>query len=127
MHRRPDAGDQDQTAKSDGYYTWTEDDVAAYEAKHAIGSKERLALALGLHTGQRRQDTILMGPQHIRNGLLHVRQSKTGISLDTPVHPELKRNRVPARPVVADFVEIDFQIELDFRNVVGKFGATAHD
>src|SRR5262249_7910094 len=30
-----------------------------------------------------------MGPQHIRNGVLHVRQQKTGIELAIPVHPTL--------------------------------------
>jgi hypothetical protein len=34
---------------------------------------------------------------------------------------------VPARPVIADLVKVDFKIEFDFRNVIGKFGATAHD
>ena len=42
----PTQGIRIKLPKSDGYYTWTEEDVAAYEAKHAIGSKERLALAL---------------------------------------------------------------------------------
>jgi integrase len=30
-----------------------------------------------------------MGRQHIRNGLLHVKQRKTGVELDLPVRPEL--------------------------------------
>ena len=33
--------------KSDGHHTWTEDEIAAFEAHHTIGSKPRLALALG--------------------------------------------------------------------------------
>jgi integrase len=31
-----------------------------------------------------------MGPQHIRNGLLHVRQQKTGEPLQLPIFPELQ-------------------------------------
>jgi site-specific recombinase XerD len=42
--------------KSDGFHTWTEDEIAAFEARHEIGSKARLALALMLYTGQRRSD-----------------------------------------------------------------------
>jgi integrase len=76
--------------KTSGIYTWNEQDIADYEAAHSIGTKARLALALGLHTGQRRGDVIRMGRQHIRDGILHVRQEKTGIALDIPVHPELR-------------------------------------
>src|SRR5262249_48764729 len=49
----------------DGHHTWTEDELARFEAAHAIGTRERLAFALGLHTGQRRGDVIRMGRQHI--------------------------------------------------------------
>lgn len=36
------------------------------------------------------------------------------------------RRRVPARTVIAQSVEIDFQIELYLGDVVGKLGAAAH-
>ncbi|HEV2187597.1 MAG TPA: tyrosine-type recombinase/integrase [Stellaceae bacterium] len=77
------------TVKTDGYRTWTEDDIAAFEARHPIGKRERLALALMLFTGQRRGDIIKMGRQHIRDGVLYVRQQKTGASLAIPLHPQL--------------------------------------
>jgi integrase len=73
----------------DGHHTWSEDEIAAFEAHHPIGSKARLALALGLYTAQRRGDVVRMGRQHIRNGELMVRQSKTGTPLLIPVLPEL--------------------------------------
>jgi integrase len=87
----PTQGIRIKLPKSDGHYTWTEDDVAAYEAAHAIGDKARLAMALPLYTAQRRSDIIRMGPQHIRNGVLHVRQQKTGATLYIPVHPDLQK------------------------------------
>jgi integrase len=74
----------------DGHHTWTEEQIARYESVHPIGSRERLAFALGLHTGQRRGDVVAMGRQHIRNGLLHVTQQKTGKALAIPIHPELQ-------------------------------------
>jgi integrase len=72
-----------------GHHTWTDAEIAQYEAHHPIGSEARLALALGLYTVQRRADVVRMGRQHIRNGLLHVKQKKTGVELDLPVRPEL--------------------------------------
>jgi integrase len=74
----------------DGHHTWTEEQISTFEAKHPIGSRERLALALGLYTAQRRGDVIRMGRQHVRNGVLHVTQQKTGAALAIPLHPELK-------------------------------------
>jgi integrase len=77
--------------KSDGFHTWTEDEIAAFEATHAIGTQARLAMALALYTGQRRGDVIRMGPQHVRNGMITVRQQKTGtlVTLPTDRLPEL--------------------------------------
>ncbi|MGA8229781.1 MAG: hypothetical protein WCA55_24975, partial [Xanthobacteraceae bacterium] len=75
--------------KGDGYHTWTEQEIAQFEAHHPIGSKPRLALALGIYSGQRRTDVVAMGRQHIRDGVLYLTQSKTGTSLAIPVHPDL--------------------------------------
>jgi integrase len=76
--------------KTDGIHTWSEQDIAAYEAAHPIGTKARLAFALLLFTAQRVSDVTAMGRQHIRNGVLHVRQKKTGAALTIPVHPDLR-------------------------------------
>jgi integrase len=82
------------SVKSDGYHTWTDDEIATFEAHHPIGSKPRLALALLLYTMQRRGDVIRMGRQHIRQTpdgeALYVRQQKTGKELMLPIRPELR-------------------------------------
>jgi integrase len=87
----PTWGIRVKAPKSDGHHTWTEDEIATFEAHHSIGSKERLALALGLFTAQRRSDVVRIGRQHIRDGVLTVRQQKTGTTLAIPVHPELQK------------------------------------
>jgi integrase len=76
--------------KSDGFHTWTDDEIALFEAHHPIGSKPRLALALLLYTAQRRSDVVKMGRQHVRAGVLTVKQEKTGTVLAIPVHPQLQ-------------------------------------
>jgi integrase len=76
--------------KSDGFHTWTDDEIAQFEIHHPIGSKPRLALALLLYTAQRRSDVVRMGRQHIRNGAITVRQEKTGVTLAIPVHAHLQ-------------------------------------
>jgi integrase len=76
--------------KSDGIATWTEDEIQAFEAKHPIGSRPRLAFALLLFTAQRRGDVVRMGRQHVRDGAISVRQQKTGAALEIPIHHGLQ-------------------------------------
>src|SRR5215472_4703820 len=87
----PTANIKQRAIKGDGFHTWTEEEIAQFEAHHPIGTKPHLALALLLYTGQRRSDVVRMGRQHIRNGALTVKQQKTGTELPPiPVHPHLQ-------------------------------------
>jgi integrase len=87
------------------FHTWDEEEIAAFEATFAIGTRERLALALGLYTGQRRGDVIRMGRQHVRDGVLHVRQQKTAAALAIPIHPELARVLATVPPTQLIFIQ----------------------
>jgi integrase len=74
-----------------GIHSWTEEEIAQFEAHYPIGTKPRLALALLLYTAQRgRSDVVPMGPQHVSNGVLRVQQQKTGKALRIPLHPALQ-------------------------------------
>jgi integrase len=81
--RRPRKADK-------GFRAWTDGEVAAYEAKWPTGSRERLALALLLYTGQRRSDVVGMGRQHVKDGRIRVVQQKTGKELWIRLHSRLK-------------------------------------
>jgi len=80
--------------KSDGYLTWGEAQIAQYCERHAIGTMARLALELGLNIAARRHDARLIGRQHLKNGCLSWRPSKTSQStakvLTIRVLPELQ-------------------------------------
>ncbi len=77
-------------AKTTGFKTWGEEQIAAFEARHPVGTRARLALALLLYTAQRRGDVVRMGRQHVRDDLIDVRQSKTGEELQIPMHADLQ-------------------------------------
>jgi integrase len=87
----PTTGVKRVKSRTDGFHTWTEAEIAQFEATHPVGTKARLALALLLYTAQRRSDVVGIGRQHIRDGVLHLRQKKTGAALAIPVHQELAR------------------------------------
>jgi integrase len=76
--------------KGDGYTTWAEHHIAAFEVRHPIGTMARLALALLLGTGQRRGDVVRMGRQHVRGDMIAVRQQKTSKPLMIPIGDELR-------------------------------------
>jgi len=86
----PTANIKLRAIKSDGFHCWTDAEIAQFEAQYPIGTKPRLALALLLYTGQRRSDVVKMGRQHIRDGVLTVKQQKTGATLAIPVHADLR-------------------------------------
>lgn len=75
--------------KSAGFATWSESEIRQFEDRWPIGTRERFAFALCLFTAQRRSDVVRMGPQHIRDGVLSIRQKKTGTLVEIPVHSEL--------------------------------------
>jgi integrase len=80
---------------STGYHTWTPEEVQKFEARHAIGTKARLALALLMFTGQRRADITRFGRQHARNGKFtftqHKGRNRNPKQLTLPILPALQR------------------------------------
>lgn len=73
----------------DGYAPWSEEDVARFEARWPIGTKQRLAFALLIHTAQRRGDAIRLGPQHVDKGRLVFKQRKGKSNISIPIKPQL--------------------------------------
>jgi integrase len=86
----PTAGIAPAAAREGRIHTWTEEEIAQFEAAHPIGSRPRLAMALLLYSGQRRSDVVRMGPQHVRGARLSVRQQKTRAELVIPLHDALR-------------------------------------
>lgn len=81
--------------EGDGYHVWSEQERSQFEARHALGSKARLAYALLFHTGQRRSDIVRLGRQHVRNGNLCFTQQKNRrrkpVTLELPILSELQQ------------------------------------
>lgn len=79
---------------ADGFHAWTVAEVATYRERHKIGTKARLALELLLLTTQRRADVVQLGPQHVRDGWLHLTQHKgrkrKPVTLALPIHADLR-------------------------------------
>lgn len=74
---------------TDGHHTWTDQEVAKYEARWPIGTRERLAFDVLLYTGLRRGDAVRLGVQHIKDGVATIRTEKTGQEVSIPILPPL--------------------------------------
>lgn len=83
--------------KSEGFYAWSEDDIAQYRARWPLGTKQRLAMELILWTDQRKVDSIHLGRQHVKGGKFVLRQTKSGKRLILPIAGPLA-NAIAAMP-----------------------------
>lgn len=82
---------------SEGWHTWTVEEVRQYEAKHPVGTKARLALALMLFLGVRRSDVVTLGKQMVADNVLRMIPRKTR-------HKKLRISRKPILPTLADII-----------------------
>jgi integrase len=85
------------------HHTWTDAELAQFERRWPLGTRERLAFALLLYTGQRGGDVVKMMRGDIAHGHIRVSQDKarkgTTNELLIPIHPALAR-ALQAGPVV---------------------------
>lgn len=79
-----------RVTRTEGFTPWSEADIDRFMEAWPSGSRERLAMALLLYTGQRRSDVVGMGRQHVKDGRISVRQIKTDARLRIPLHPRLQ-------------------------------------
>jgi integrase len=77
--------------KGDGFRPWTEEDVAAYERRWPIGTRQRVWLDVLLYTGLRRGDAVRIGRQHLREGVAQIKTEKSGFTVEVtlPILPVL--------------------------------------
>jgi integrase len=78
-------------SSSEGFVTWTPDDIAAYEVRWPIGTKERVWLDVLIYTGLRRGDAVRLGRQHVRNNIATLKTEKTGMVVNLPIIPVLAK------------------------------------
>jgi integrase len=72
------------------HHSWNDAELKQFENKWRPGTRERLAYALLLYTGQRVGDVARMSRADIADGLIYVEQEKTGAKLYVPIAPELE-------------------------------------
>lgn len=77
--------------KGGEHHSWNDAELKQFEDKWRPGTRQRLAYALLLYTGQRVGDVARMSRADVSDGLIHIIQEKTGAELYVPIAPELER------------------------------------
>jgi integrase len=83
--------------KGQGFKPWNEEDVAAYEQRFPLGTKERVWLDVLLYTGPRRGDAARIGRQHIRQSpegdilTFRTQKGQEEVEVSIPILPILAR------------------------------------
>lgn len=98
---------------TDGFHTWTVEEVRQFEECHAIGTKARLAMALLLFTGARRGDAVTLGRQHVKDGVLKYVPRKTR-------YKRMTASEKPVLPVLAEIINASPTGDLTF--LVNEYG-----
>jgi site-specific recombinase XerD len=88
-HRDDNPVTQIESYKGGERHTWTESELAGYEGRWPLGTRERLAYELLLRTGQRGGDVVKMHRADISDGRIFVAQQKTGAKVSIPISNEL--------------------------------------
>lgn len=78
-----------------GHHVWTTEEVARFQERWPLGTRERVAMDLLLYTGLRRVDAVKLGRQHLMGTgdaqEFTIRTQKTGIVVTAPILPVLAR------------------------------------
>lgn len=77
--------------KTDGFAVWSDDDIAAYEKRWPIGTRQRVWLDVLVYTGLRRGDAVRFGRQHIRDGVGSIKTEKNDTPVTLPILPVLSK------------------------------------
>ena len=90
----PAAGIKMLPAPTDGFHTWTEEEIDRYVAAHPPGTTAHVAMMLMLFTAAAKADAVGLGWANVRNGRLSYRRTKRrrfdGPLVDIPIHPDLQ-------------------------------------
>jgi integrase len=76
--------------KGDGFPAWMDEDVERYQKFWPLGTKERVWLDVLLYTGLRRGDAVILGRQHVKDGIATIRTEKTSTEVSIPIRPVLQ-------------------------------------
>lgn len=90
IRKNPLVGIELDKPKIQGFPVADADDIAAFQERRGIGSRERLIFGLGLYAGAARADLARPGRKNIKGDLLIYERQKSGTEARVPMTAELR-------------------------------------
>jgi integrase len=75
--------------RTDGFHTWTDDEIARFLGRFGPGTRARLVLLLALDCGMSRQDIVRAGWPNVHGDRIVYRRGKTGGEASIRITPRL--------------------------------------
>ena len=76
--------------KTKGHPTWSDDEIEQYRSYWPLGTQQRLVMEFALETVSRRGEVVRLGPQHVKNGRIHIERTHGSKDVDIPLSAELQ-------------------------------------
>lgn len=76
--------------KTEGHIAWSQDDVEQYRYYWPLGTHQRVWLEVLIGCGGRRGDSVTIGRQHIKDGIIAFNTQKEGIRAFVPLMPTMQ-------------------------------------
>jgi integrase len=86
----PTEGIKVKVPTTKGHHSWTDEEIAQYRAYWPLGTQQRLVLEFALETVSRRGEVVGLGPQHVKNGWIHIKRTHGSDDVVIPISPELQ-------------------------------------
>ena len=90
IRKNPMVGIELDKPKVKGFPVADAEDIAAFQERRPVGTRERLFFDLGLYTGAARADLAKLGRKNIKGNLLVYQRQKSGIIARVPLTAELR-------------------------------------
>lgn len=94
--------------QGDGFHTWTDEQIAQYEAYWPLGTRERLAQALLLYSAVRRSDMVTIGPHNREGDRLVLRHEKNSAETTIRILPQLEEALAPFEGTDGTYLKTQF-------------------
>jgi integrase len=75
---------------SRGHHSWSDEEIEQYRTYWPLGTQQRLVMEFALETTSRRGEIVRLGPQHVKNGWIHIQRIHGSKDVDIPMSPELQ-------------------------------------
>ena len=105
MSHNPVAFTDAYKQKGEGFHAWTEEEIEQYEKKWPIGTRERLAMGLLLHTALRRSDMVKVGPDNRVGDRLDLEHGKNDAETSIPINAELEAIIAPFADTTGTYLQ----------------------